>query len=121
MHIPIWDKAVLFHDIEAFIEHLQRLEVQGCRWLVVPLTAEEASGSLTCSKCNSETDLAALYSLATHVAFEKEVLRAIEASRSQAEYDDQVSRIIEEVGTPMVCKACCPSGRPHRHDLNHAF
>ena len=49
MHIPIWDKAALFHDIEAFIEHLQRLEAQGCRWLVVPFTAEEASGSLKCS------------------------------------------------------------------------
>jgi hypothetical protein len=80
-----------------------------------------ASSSLKCGKCNCDTDLAALYSIATHVAFEKEVLRAIETSRSQAEYDDQVSRIIEEEGTPMVCKACCPSRRPHRHDLNHAF
>jgi hypothetical protein len=119
--MSIWDKALLFRDIEAFIEHLQRLEAQGCRWLVVPLTAHESCGSLKCSKCNSDTNVAALYSIATHVAFEKEVLRAIEASCSQAEYDDQVSRIIEEEGTPMVCKACCPSGRPHRHDLNHAF
>jgi len=118
--MPIWDKAVLFHDIEGFIEHLQRLDAQGCRWLVVPLTADELSGSLKCSKCNSDTDLAALYSIATHVAFEKEVLRAIEASHSQAEYDDQVSRIIEEEGTPMVCTACCPSGRPHRHDYPFA-
>jgi hypothetical protein len=121
MDMPIWEKAVLFHDIEAFIEHLQRLETHGCRWLAVPLTADESSASLKCSKCNCDTDLAALYSIATHVAFEKEVLRAIETSRSQAEYDDQVSRIIEEEGTPMVCKACCPSRRPHRHDLNHAF
>jgi hypothetical protein len=121
MPMPIWDKAVLFRDIQAFIEHLQRLEAQGCRWLVVPLTAEEWSGSLRCSRCDSDTDLAALYSIATHVAFENEVLRAIEASGSQAECDYQVSRIIEEEGTPMVCKACCPRGRPHRHDLNHAF
>jgi hypothetical protein len=121
MDMSIWDKALLFHDIEAFIEHLQRLEAQGCRWLVVPLTADESSGSLKCSKCNSDTGVAALYSIATHVAFEKEVLRAIEASRSQTEYDDQVSRITEEEGTPIVCTACCPSGRPHRHDLNHAF
>ena len=121
MDVPIWDKAALFHDTQAFVEHLQRLEEQGCRWLVVPPTADESSGSLRCSKCNSDTDLAALYSIATHVAFEKEVLRAIEASRSQAECDYQVSRIIEEEGTPMVCKACCPRGRPHRHDLNHAF
>jgi hypothetical protein len=119
--MPIWDKALLFHDIEAFIEHLQRLEAQGCGWLVVPLTADESSGSLKFSKCNNDTDVAALYSIATHVAFEKEVLRAIKVSRSQAEYDDQVSRIIEEEGTPIVCTACCPSGRPHRHDLNHAF
>jgi hypothetical protein len=119
--MSIWDKALLFRDIEAFIEHLQRLEAQGCRWLVVPLTGDESSGSLKCSKCNSDTNVAALYSIATHVAFEKEVLRAIEASRSQAEYDDQVSRIIEEEGTPTVCTACCPSRRPHRHDLNHAF
>jgi hypothetical protein len=121
MPMPIWDKAVLFHDVQAFVEHLQRLEAQGCRWLVVPLTADESSGSLRCSRCDSDTDLAALYSIATHVAFEKEVLRAIEASDSQAECDYQVSRIIEEEGTPMVCKACCPRGRPHRHDLNHAF
>jgi hypothetical protein len=119
--MPIWDKAALVHDTQAFIEHLQRLEAHGCRWLVVPLTAEESSGSFKCSKCNSDTDLAALYSIATHVAFEEEVLRAIEASGSQAECDDQVSRIIEEEGTPMVCEACCPRGRPHRHDLNHAF
>src|SRR5271156_1866534 len=24
--MPIWDKAALFHDTQAFIEHLQRLE-----------------------------------------------------------------------------------------------
>ena len=81
---PIWDKAALFNDTHAFIDHLQRLEAQGCRWLVVPLTADESPGSLKCSKCNSDTNVAALYSIATHVAFEKEVLRAIEASRSQA-------------------------------------
>ena len=92
--MPNWDKAALVHDTQAFIEHLQRLEAQGCRWLVVPLTADESSASFKCSKCNSDTDLAALYSIATHVAFEEEVLRAIEASGSQAEYDDQVSRII---------------------------
>ena len=119
--MPIWDKAVLFHDLQAFIEHLERLEAQGCRWLVVPLTADELSESLRCSKCDSDMDLAALYSIATHVAFEKEVLRAIEASSSQAECDYRVSRIIEDEGIPMVCEACCPRGRPHRHDLNHAF
>jgi hypothetical protein len=57
--MPIWDKALLSHDIEAFIEHLQRLEAQGCRWLVVPLTADESSGSLKCSKCNNDTNVAA--------------------------------------------------------------
>ncbi len=121
MRTPIWDKAALLQDTQAFIEHLQRLEAQGCRWLVVPLTADESSGTFKCSKCNSETDLAALYSIATHVAFEEEVLRAIEASHSQAEYDGHVSRIIEEEPTPMVCQSCCPRGKPHRHDLNHAF
>jgi hypothetical protein len=123
MQMPIWDKAALFNDTRAFIEHLQRLQAEGCRWLVVPLTADESFGRYKCSECNSysDTDLAALYSIATHVAFEEEVLRAIESSGSRAEYDDQVSRIIEEEGTPMVCKACCPRGRPHRHDLNHAF
>jgi hypothetical protein len=117
------DKVALSHDTEAFIEHLQRLQAEGCRWLVVPLTADESSGRLKCSKCNSynDADLAALYLIATHIAFEEEVLRAIEASGSQAEYDDQVSRIIEEEGTSMICQACCPRGRPHRHDLNHAF
>lgn len=117
----IWDKAALLHDTQAFIEHLQRLAGQGCRWLVVPLAANETSGCFKCSKCNNDTDLAAVYSIATHVAFEEEVLRAIEASRSRAEFDDQISRIIEEEGTPMVCKLCCPRQGPHRHDLNHAF
>jgi hypothetical protein len=60
MDMPIWDKVVLFHDIEAFIEHLQRLETYGCRWLAVPLTADESSPSLKCSKRNCDTDLAAL-------------------------------------------------------------
>src|SRR5579863_8023301 len=99
--MSIWDKAALFNDTKAFVEHLQRLETQGCRWLVVPLTPDESSGSFKCSKCNSDTDLAALYSIATHVAFEEEVLRAIEVSGSQAEFHEQVSRIIEEEGTPI--------------------
>jgi hypothetical protein len=121
--MAIWDKAAIFHDTQAFIEHLQRLEAQGCRWLVVPLTADESSERFKCSKCDSDsdTDLAAVYSIAAHIAFEEEVLRAIEASSSQVEYNDQVSRIIEEEGTPIVCKACCPRRSPHRHDLNHAF
>ena len=121
MHFKIWDKASLIHNTQAFIEHLSRLESQGCRWLVVPLTADESLGSFKCSKCSSDTGLAALYSLATHIAFEEEVLRAIEASGSHAEYDAQVARIIEEETTPMVCNTCCPRKKPHRHDLNHAF
>jgi hypothetical protein len=121
MRLQTWDKAGLIHNTQAFIEHLSRLAAQGCRWLVVPLTADESLGSFKCAKCNSDTGLAALYSIATHVAFEEEVLRAIEASGSQAEYELQVSRIIEEEPTPMVCNSCCPRGRPHRHDLNHAF
>jgi hypothetical protein len=119
--MPIWDKAALFHDTGAFIEHLQRLEAQGCRWLVVPLTADESSERFKWCNSDDDTDLAALYSIATHVAFEEEVLRLIAASSSQAEYDDQVSRIVEEEGIPMVCRVCCPRGGPHRHDLNHAF
>jgi hypothetical protein len=119
--MAIWDKAALCHDTQAFIEHLKRLEAQGCQWLVIPLTAYDSPESFKCAKCNSQTDLAALYSIATHIAFEEEVLRAIEASGSQAEYDDRVSRIIEDEGTPMVCEACCPREKPHRHDLNHAF
>jgi hypothetical protein len=121
MRLQIWDKAPLIHNTEAFIEHLGRLEEQGCRWLVVPLTPAELLGSFHCSKCNSDRGLAALYSIATHIAFEEEVLRAIKASRSHAEFELQVSRIVEEQATPMVCDNCCPRGRPHRHDLNHAF
>jgi hypothetical protein len=121
MRLQIWDKASLLHNTQAFIEHLGRLEAQGCRWLVVPFIADESFGRFKCSMCSSDTGLAALYSIATHIAFEEEVLRAIEASSSQAEYEALVSRIIEEEATPMVCNACCPRGRPHRHDLNHAF
>jgi hypothetical protein len=121
MPSQIWDKAPLIHNTQAFIEHLARLEAQGCRWLAVPFTADEAFGNFKCSKCNSDTGLAALYSIAAHIAFEEEVLRAIKVSHSQAEYEAQVSRIIEEEATPMVCNTCCPRGRPHRHDLNHAF
>ena len=121
MRTQSWDKAALLHNVEAFIEHLGRLEAHGCRWLVVPLTEDESSGSFKCSKCNCDTNLAAVYSIATHVAFEQEVLRAIQASSSQAEYEDHVSRIIEDEPTPMVCIACCPRGGPHKHDLNHAF
>ena len=81
MRTQSWDKAALLHNIEAFIEHLGRLEAQGCRWLVVPLTTAESLGSFKCSKCNSDTGLAPLYSIATRIAFEEEVLRPIEASR----------------------------------------
>lgn len=121
MRFQIWDKAPLIQNTQTFMEHLGRLEKQGCRWLVVPLTAAELHGSFKCSKCNSDRGLAALYSISTHIAFEEEVLRAIKASRSYAEYELQVSRIVEEQATPMVCDTCCPRGRPHRHDLNHAF
>ena len=117
-----WDKAALLKDRRAFIEHLQRLESEGCLWLVVPLAEDEASGLFRCSQCRAVApDAAPLYSLATHIAFEQEVLRAIEASDSDAEFDSRVSHIVEEEPTPMVCGKCCPRGKPHRHDLNHAF
>jgi hypothetical protein len=120
--MSIWDKAAVLKDTLAFIEHLQRLEAEGCRWLVVPLAADETSGLFRCTKCKTiAPDAAPLYSLATHIAFEQEVLRAIEASNSHIECESRVSRIVEEEPTPMVCEACCPRGRPHRHDLNHAF
>jgi hypothetical protein len=120
--MPMWDKAALLKDRQAFIKHLQRLEAEGCLWLVVPLAEDELSGLFSCSKCETVApDAAPLYSLATHIAFEQEVLRAIEASNSEAEFESSVSRIIEEEPTPMVCATCCPRGKPHRHDLNHAF
>ena len=90
-------------DTRAFIEHLQRLDAEGCRWLVVPLAEEESSGSFRCSKCEMPAaDAAPLYSLATHIAFEQEVLCAIEASHSFTEYEDRISRIVEEEPTPML-------------------
>jgi len=100
--------------------------------LVVPLTAEEKAaaldeddkpaGDLMCSECKSDRpDTAPLYSIAAHIAFEEEVLKAIELSNSSAECDNRISRIIEEEGTPMVCKSCCPHSGQHRHDVNHAF
>jgi len=54
MRLQIWDKAPLLHNTQAFIEHLGRLEAQGCRWLFVPLTADESFGSFKCSKCSSD-------------------------------------------------------------------
>ncbi len=117
-----WRKSALLKDRRAFIEHLQRLAAEGCLWLVVPLTEDESSGLFRCSKCKAiAPDAAALYSLATHIEFEQEVLRTIEASNSETEFDFLVSRIAEEEPTPMVCGKCCPRGKPHRHDLNHAF
>jgi hypothetical protein len=32
MPLQIWDKAPLIHNTQAFIEHVARLEAQGCRW-----------------------------------------------------------------------------------------
>src|SRR5206468_7698309 len=89
MRLQIWDKAPLIHNTESFIEHLGRLEAQGCRWLVVPLTADESFGSFKCSKCSNDTDLAALYSIATHIAFEEEVDRKstrLNSSHDQISY-----------------------------------
>ena len=118
----MWDKAAHLVDTRAFIEHLQRLESEGCLWLVVPLAEDETSGLFRCSKCGAVApDAAALYLLATHIAFEEEILRAMEASNSDTEFDSRVSRIVEEEPTPMVCGNCCPRRKPHRHDLNHAF
>ena len=120
--MPMWDKAALLKDRQAFIEHLQRLEAEGCQWLVVPLAEDESSGLFRCSKCEAVApDAAPIYSLATHIAFEQEVLQAIEASSSDTEFESRVSRIVEEEPTPMVCSTCGPRGKPHRHDLNHAF
>ena len=118
----MWDKAALLKDRRAFIDHLQRLESEGCLWLVVPLEEDETSGPFRCSRCQAVApDAAPLYSLATHIAFEYEVLHAIEASDSDMEFESRVSCIVEEEPTPMVCGKCCPRGKPHRHDLNHAF
>jgi hypothetical protein len=120
--MPMWDKAALLKDRRAFIEHLQRLRAEGCLWLVVPLAEDESSGLFRCSKCEAVApDAAPIYSLATHIAFEQEVLHAIEASSSDTEFESRVSRIVEEEPTPMVCGTCCPRAKPHRHDLNHAF
>ena len=120
--MPMWDKDSLLKDRRAFIEHLQRLEAEGCSWLVVPLAEDESSGLFRCSRCETVApDAAPLFSLATHIAFEQEVLRAIETSNSDREFESRVSRIVEEEPTPMVCGLCCPRGKPHRHDLNHAF
>ncbi|HXW84913.1 MAG TPA: hypothetical protein VEJ86_10945 [Candidatus Binataceae bacterium] len=124
--LEAWNKSALLDDRRKFVEHLRRLLAEGCRWLVVPLTSEEAARDehaiLRCSRCNQDApDAAALYSIATHVAFEEEVLSAIEASESAAEFEARVARIVEEEATPLVCGQCCPRGKPHRHDLNHAF
>jgi hypothetical protein len=89
--MSIWEKAAIFKDRRAFIEHLQRLSAKGCLWLVVPLAEEESSAMFRCSKRErAATDVAPLYSLATHIAFEKEVLCAIEASDSPGEYEDRI-------------------------------
>ena len=67
-------KAALLKTRRAFIEHLQRLEAEGCLWLVVPLAEDESSGLFKCSKCEAVApDAAPLYSLATHIAFEQEI------------------------------------------------
>ena len=63
-----WDKAAILNDTRAFIEHLQRLQAEGCRWLVVPLAEDEPSGLFRCHKCETAApDAAPLYSLATHI------------------------------------------------------
>jgi hypothetical protein len=83
---------------------------------------DESSGLFRCSKCETVApDAAPIYSLAPHIAFEQEVLRALEASDSDTEFDSRVSRIIEEEPIPVVCGKCCPRAKPHRDDLNHAF
>jgi hypothetical protein len=89
---------------------------------VVALAEDESSGLFRCSKCEAVApDAAPIYSLATHIAFEREVFHAIEASSSDTVFGSRVSRIVEEEPMPMVCGPCCPRGKPHRHDLNHAF
>src|SRR5271155_3250632 len=97
-----WDKAAVLKDTQAFIEHLLRLEAEGCRWLVVPLAEDESSGLFKCSKFEPVPPAAApLFSLATLIAFKQEGWHATEASSSPAEYKDRVSRIVEEDPTPM--------------------
>jgi hypothetical protein len=83
LKIAMWDKAALLKDRRAFIDHLQRLESEGCVWLVVPLAEDETSGPFRCSRCQAVApDAAPFYSLATHIAYEYEVLPVIEASYS---------------------------------------
>ena len=89
---------------------------------MVPLAEDESSGLFRCSKCEAVAPGAPpIYSLATHIAFEQEVLHAIEASSSDTEFESRVSRIVEEEPTPMVWGTSCPWGNLHRHDLNDAF
>jgi hypothetical protein len=45
--MPMRDKAALLKATRAFIKHLQRLEAEGCLWLVVPLAEDESSGLFT--------------------------------------------------------------------------
>ena len=98
---------------------LSRRVVYGCCFRSQKMNRRDL---FRCSKCEAlAPDAAPLYSLATHIAFEQEVLHAIEASNSDTEFESRVSRIVEEEPTPMVCGTCCPRGKPHRHDLNHAF
>jgi hypothetical protein len=52
------------------------------------------------------------YSLATHIAFEQEVLRAIEASNSDKEFESRVSRIVEEEPNRWYAASVVPAASP---------
>jgi len=125
-----WDKAQELKRTTDFIAQLEDWQAQGCYWWCWALPREQRfvrrsdqlPVTMRCSACNGERrHLAALYTIASTIAFQREVLAAIEQSSSEADYDYRAARIIEQEGTPAICERCCPCKYPHNHAENHAF
>src|SRR5215470_10719368 len=120
--MPMWDKAALLKDRRAFIETCSgwsRRIVCGWWFRSQRMNRRDYSGAASARRWLPTRHPSILSRDTSH--FEQEVLHAIEASSSDTEFESRVSRIVEEEPTPMVCGTCCPRGKPHRHDLNHAF
>jgi hypothetical protein len=130
--MTFWDKAHERQQLSSFIDALKVWQAEGCYYYVSPFTSEERKRIFNmkgeriklqpCSQCHRpRRDAAPLYTIASAISFQEEVLAALDASNSEAEFNYRLSRIIEQEGTPMVCKDCCPCKTVHNHGTVHAF
>jgi hypothetical protein len=130
--MSFWDKARQHQRTSSFIAQLKVWQAEDCYYFVVPFTPNERKRMVDvhgarikvprCSQCHRPRgDAAPLYTIVSTISFQDEILAALEASSSEAEFNYRSSRLAEQETIPMVCRNCCPCKAVHDHGIVHAF